>query len=63
MTPQEFKSWRRDIPPNGKAVEIAWITWAPGRGHVIEVKRTSRWLKDHWEGNWTPTHWRAVQPD
>ena len=59
MTPPRWPwSTIRSAPHDGRLVMLAWIVNYP----TLELVKVSRWRHGKWEGNWTPTHWRKLNP-
>lgn len=46
-----------DAPHDGREVRLGWFP-----DGVLEHEVISRWVGGHWEGYWTPTHWRPIKP-
>lgn len=43
-----------EAPKDGRTVTLGWL-----QNGIVELEMTSRWVDGHWEGNWSPTHWRS----
>lgn len=44
-------------PRDGRRVLLGWIVNPP----TVEHTEISGWKRDHWIGDFTPTHWRPLE--
>lgn len=55
MSAKTKPEWRPIVgaPKDGRQITLGWLP-----NGIVEFEARSRWLHGHWEGDWTPTHWR-----